>query len=178
MKKILFVVTIVLSLVVTLFAVYQINPSDCRNCGRCVSACDEDAIYFDTSVGKYQIDPNLCEDCGDCVDRCRDDAIEQVPVSNDGTDVEIVTLSVNVFPNPTATKAIFKVFTEDRNMEGKLSIYNMKGQKIRSYNVDSKNNVTSWDLTNSKGTRVAPGNYLYKLEAGDKTITRAMTVLD
>jgi Fe-S-cluster-containing hydrogenase component 2 len=178
MKKILIIAVFILSLAVTVFAVYQINPSDCRNCGRCVSACDEDAIYYDSNVGRYQINPDDCESCGDCVDRCPFGAIDVAPVANENGEVEQLSVEVNVFPNPTSTKAMFKVFTAEKGVKGSLDIYNLKGQKIKSFAVDGKNVVRSWDLTDNNGSRVSAGSYLYKLVTPEKSITKSLTVLD
>jgi len=177
MKKTLLIIALTVTIIVSLLAIYEIRPSSCNNCGRCVSACDDDAIYFDTQVGKYQIDPELCTDCGDCVSRCPRNAIHQVPVSNDDNQVEALTIDVNVFPNPTSTKAVFKVFTEAKNTKGNLDIFNLKGQKVRSFKVSASNNVVAWDLTSESGNKVPSGSYFYKFITEDKTITKLLTVI-
>lgn len=177
MKKSIISVVLLLSIVITLFAVYQINPVRCNNCGRCSNACDEDAIYYDTNLHKYQIDPDLCEDCGDCADVCNRNAISQVAVSNELDEVNPVTLSVRVFPNPTATKAVFKLISQEKTTNQKLEIFNIKGQKITTLQFNEKTNAVGWDLTDNSGKRVPSGNYLYKYTTADTEISKLLTVL-
>jgi len=177
MKKSIVTVVILFSIIITLFAVYQINPVRCNNCGRCVNSCDEDAIYYDTNLHKYQINPELCEDCGDCADECVRNAISQVPVSNELGEIVPVSFNVNVFPNPTATKAVFKVVSEEKSNIGNLTIYNIKGQKIKTLQFNEKTNAVGWDLTDNSGQRVPSGNYLYKYSTDDKEISKLLTVI-
>ncbi len=177
MKKSIVSIIILTSIIFTLFAVYQINAVRCNACGRCVNACDEDAIYYDVSLHSYQIDPELCEDCGDCADRCPRNAISQVPVSNELDQVNPVTIEVSVFPNPTATKAVFKIISEEKVSSRDLVIYNIKGQKVRELKFDDKNDAVGWDLTDDLGNRVPSGNYLFKYSTSDKEISKLLTVI-
>lgn len=177
MKKSIIIIVILTSIVFTLFAIYQINPVRCNNCGRCVSSCDEDAIYYDADIHKYQIDPDLCEDCGDCADRCPRNAISEVAVSNDLGDITPVTIELNVFPNPTANKAVFKVISEEKITNRKLEIYNIKGQKIKELKFNEKTDAVGWDLTDESGKRVTSGNYLYKYSTAEKEISKLLTVI-
>jgi len=175
-KSVIFIV-ILTSIVFALFAVYQINPIRCNNCGRCSNVCDEDAIYYDTNLHKYQIDPELCEDCGDCADECPRNAISQVPVSNELGDITPVTLDVYVFPNPTATKAVFKLISEDKSDSRELVIYNIKGQKVKTLNFNEGTDAVGWDLTDHSGNKVPSGNYLYKYSSSDREISKLLTVI-
>lgn len=177
MKKSIIFILVLTSIIFTLFAVYQINSIRCNNCGRCLSTCDEDAIYYDASLHSYQIDPDLCEDCGDCADRCPRNAISQVAVSNDLGDVNPVSLEVSVFPNPTASRAVFKVISQDRISSRDLVIYNIKGQKVKELKFDEKTNSVGWDLTDDLGNRVPSGNYLFKYTTSDKEISKLLTVI-
>ncbi len=177
MKKRIVTIVILFSIILTLFAVYQINAIRCNNCGRCINTCDEDAIYYDSNLHKYQINPELCEDCGDCADVCLRNAISQVPVSNELDEVAPVTIDVNVFPNPTATKAVFKISSEEKSNVGELEIYNIKGQKIKTLQINESTKAAGWDLTDNSGNRVPSGNYLYKYSTADKEISKLLTVI-
>lgn len=177
MKKLIVILVILFSVIITLFAVYQINANRCNNCGRCVNECDEDAIYYDTNLHSYQIDPELCEDCGDCADECPRNAISSAPVSNDLDEVSPVTIDVNVFPNPTATKAIFKLVSEEKVNITSLVIYNIKGQKVKALEFNKKTSSVGWDLTDMSGNKVPTGNYLYKYSTKDKEISKLITVI-
>lgn len=56
------------------YDVYEVT-SDCRWCGRCVTACSVNAIS--NVGGKAVIDPAKCTGCGDCVYRCPRGAIRK-----------------------------------------------------------------------------------------------------
>ena len=48
------------------------NKNKCVNCGRCIPACSQQAIYMDN--GKVYMNHNLCHNCGKCVNTCFSDA--------------------------------------------------------------------------------------------------------
>ncbi len=62
----------------------------------------------------------------------------------------------------------------------RLDIYNINGQKVRTL-VDgyseAGNHTVTWDATDDDGAWVASGVYLYKLTAGDKSVSRKMTLV-
>jgi len=66
-----------------------------------------------------------------------------------------------------------------------ISIYNAKGQLIRTINSDNKNagiyvtkdRATYWDGKDNLGQSVASGVYFYSLQAGDFRATRRMVVM-
>ena len=47
----------------------------CIECGKCLEACDQNAIKFDY---KYRIDRTICTLCGLCIDFCPNDALKIV----------------------------------------------------------------------------------------------------
>ena len=48
------------------------NKNKCVNCGRCIPACPQQAIYMDN--GKVYMNHSLCHNCGKCVNTCFSDA--------------------------------------------------------------------------------------------------------
>jgi len=83
-------------------------------------------------------------------------------------------------PNPfkDETEILFITTDYERVKDYTLSIYNVKGQLIRTYNGRAnefwvKTTIT-WDGTDENGREVAPGVYFYKLEYGDNAIVRKM----
>ena len=61
-----------------------------------------------------------------------------------------------------------------------LTIYNMLGQKIRTYDMQSApagHHTLKWNATNNYGDPVAAGLYLYQLQAKDFIKTRKMVLL-
>ena len=61
-----------------------------------------------------------------------------------------------------------------------LTIYNMLGQKVKTFNMQSTpagyHSVT-WDATNDLGEQVGAGVYLYQLQAKDFVKARKMVLL-
>ncbi|MFO8145248.1 MAG: carboxypeptidase regulatory-like domain-containing protein [Candidatus Syntrophosphaera sp.] len=82
-------------------------------------------------------------------------------------------------PNPfTAKTLISYVLSRDNRVT--LSIYNLKGQKIKTlYSGMSKtgNHSLEWDGTDRNGRPVDKGIYLYRLQSGNKIITRKLIKL-
>ncbi len=81
------------------------------------------------------------------------------------------------FPNPfkTNTSISFNIDV-DQYEDAKVKIFNVKGQQIRS--IDVEENQIIWDGRNTSGKIVSAGIYFYKLEAkGLKTKPRKMLLL-
>ena len=61
----------------------------------------------------------------------------------------------------------------------KIEIYNMKGQKIKTYNLEHTSPgyyQVSWDSCDDKGRSVASGIYLYRLSTGNYTSAKKMVL--
>jgi hypothetical protein len=61
-----------------------------------------------------------------------------------------------------------------------LTIYNMLGQKVRTFNMQNTSagyHSITWDATNDLGEQVGAGVYLYQLQAKDFVKTRKMVLL-
>ncbi len=83
------------------------------------------------------------------------------------------------YPNPfnPTTTIEFKVAAASRVS---VDIFNMLGQRVRKLvdeHLPAGNYATEWDGGDESGNRVASGVYLYRLQAGDFTDTRKMTLL-
>jgi hypothetical protein len=73
------------------------------------------------------------------------------------------------YPNPFNPEISFRVNTKNY-LKATLKIYNMLGQCIKSFNMDTNNDsVIRWDATNDCGGRVASGFYIaqLRLKSGD-----------
>lgn len=83
------------------------------------------------------------------------------------------------YPNPFNPKTTIR-YTLPVETHATLSIYNLKGQLIRVL-VDqpqaADHYAVEWNGTNSAGTPVPSGVYLYHLDAGEFTETRPMVLL-
>jgi hypothetical protein len=61
-----------------------------------------------------------------------------------------------------------------------LTIYNMLGQKVRTFNYQNTSagyHSVTWDATNDYGEQVGAGVYLYQLQTKDFVKTRKMVLL-
>ena len=93
----------------------------------------------------------------------------------DGTDFALHENYPNPF-NPTTTLRFDLPELSDMT----LIIYNMLGQKVKTFNMQSTpagyHSVT-WDATNDLGQQVGAGVYLYQLQTKDFVKTRKMVLL-
>ncbi|MCK4338376.1 MAG: T9SS type A sorting domain-containing protein [Candidatus Cloacimonetes bacterium] len=86
-------------------------------------------------------------------------------------------------PNPFSTSTTITFISADyeRLRDYKLSIYNAKGQLIRTYNGKRDNFWVKtdivWDGTDEDGNKVSPGVYFYKLSYGKNSVTKKMILL-
>ena len=86
-------------------------------------------------------------------------------------------------PNPFRESTTITFISADfeRIKDYKLSIYNAKGQLIRTYNGRKHNFWVKtdivWDGTDEEGKKVSPGMYFYKLEYGNNAVARKMLLL-
>ena len=71
------------------------------------------------------------------------------------------------YPNPfrEATTISFS-FTRENTENTEISIYNIKGQKIRKYSIFNNQSSITWDGRDENGSRVLGGTYFYKLTNG------------
>ena len=88
------------------------------------------------------------------------------------------------YPNPfnPSTTILFNLDTEV-NEETELAIYNLKGQKIKSFPVilgeveGSSNYEFIWNGINENGNHVSSGVYLFQLKTEKYTLTNKMLLM-
>jgi len=98
---------------------------------------------------------------------------EPVPPS-----VQIVTKLYNAFPNPFNPNTIIRYSLKEAG-KVTIDIYNMKGQKIKSYTQEHYSPgyyQVSWDGCDDNGRNVASGIYLYRLTTGNYTSVKKMVL--
>jgi hypothetical protein len=101
-------------------------------------------------------------------------------IGPEGIDVPI-TLSQN-HPNPfnPETTISFDIPREDAN-DGEIGIYNLKGQKVKSFSAESYPEFVEgsviWSGTDEVGKAVSSGIYFYKLELKGKTVKTKKMIL-
>jgi len=75
------------------------------------------------------------------------------------------------YPNPfnPSTTISFNSISED-SVDPKLTIFNLKGQKIRQYQLQSNQSTVSWDGKNENGKVMPSGTYLYQLSVSGNAV--------
>lgn len=84
-----------------------------------------------------------------------------------------------ISPNPIIKSADIKI-SNTRNKDFSLSIYNIKGQKVKDYHIiDCKNDVSNltWDLSNNQGKRVSSGIYFIRYKDNKRSELRKVCVM-
>jgi len=85
------------------------------------------------------------------------------------------------YPNPVATNTQF-TFTLPSSSQATLKIYSVDGKEVKtlvssSTLLDVGAHTYAWDATDESGARVASGTYIYKLTAGEETVSKRLTVV-
>jgi hypothetical protein len=91
-------------------------------------------------------------------------------------------LSLSNYPNPFNPTTTIQFSSElfEPNEQIMLEIFNIKGQKIRQFNIQNsqlKINEIVWNGEDSRGKPVSSGVYLYRVEAKNSSATRKMILL-
>lgn len=92
-----------------------------------------------------------------------------VPVTDECQSSPPVLLSVSAYPNPFKSNLNIK-FTGNDKAPSDISIYNIKGQLIRSWK-DNKSTEISWDGKDIHNQPVSNGVYLIKTKQGNSNTT-------
>lgn len=83
-------------------------------------------------------------------------------------------------PNPSNGKTTFR-FRLPHSSDVKLEIFDMMGNLIYNFNREVAGSTgdyaIEWNGQNEQGVEVASGSYLYKLTAGDKVLSKTLTII-
>lgn len=73
----------------------------------------------------------------------------------------------NIYPNPFSGQTNIRIYHKDASEIYRLSIYNLKGELVRSFSGNQKGEINlSWDGRDSDNRKLATGIYLVKLQSG------------
>jgi len=92
--------------------------------------------------------------------------------------VPMVTKLYNAFPNPFNPNTNIRYSLKEVG-KVKIEIYNMKGQKIKTFNQEHNSPgyyQVSWDGRDENGRSVASGIYLYRLTTANYTSAKKMVL--
>ena len=86
--------------------------------------------------------------------------------------------SLSIFPNPfnPSLSIQFNVSGKDAK-DAKISIYNVKGQKVRQFSDFRDQKAVIWNGTDETGKRVSSGTYFIKLTEGKKEIIKKAVLI-
>jgi hypothetical protein len=83
------------------------------------------------------------------------------------------------YPNPFNSGTVIE-FALPRAHEVDLRLYNLAGQEVLQLATGARETglySLLWDGTDAQGQLLASGVYLYRLEIGDRTLTRSLLLL-
>jgi len=101
--------------------------------------------------------------------------IETVSSSSEPDEIQILSTELfNNYPNPfnPTTTISFSI-----SASSEISIYNLKGQKIRHYSIFNNQFSIIWDGKDEEGKSVTSGVYFYRLKAGKINILKKMILI-
>lgn len=85
------------------------------------------------------------------------------------------------YPNPMrpdkigTTTISFSIPKDAKNSE--IKIYNIKGQLVKQFSISNEKSSIEWNGKDESGRQVVSGIYLYKLDTGEKSITKKIVLL-
>ena len=129
---------------------------------------DAAEIARNNAIYEFQNNRNPYVDHPEFVDRIWSTPITAETITSPPSYLSLSSIS----PNPFHNTAVINIKSQDVG-KAEISIYNLKGQKIRTWNQTILSGSTEiiWDGTNSSGTKVPSGIYLINIKSGGETIT-------
>ncbi len=111
---------------------------------------------------------------------CTDYTVSSYLTFVDNNDIDIIKENnLNNYPNPFNPQTTIS-FNLKTLKKPSLTIYNLKGQLVKSFNADNfiiGENKVVWDGKDNKGNDVVSGLYLYKLKTDSFTKTNKMVLI-
>ena len=137
-------------------------------------------IEFDTSDlenGEYSCHIVVTDD--------RETTLIPVTLTVTGTDIgndEIHNSNLSNYPNPFNSETTISFqFSKEQNKSTTLEIYNVKGQKVRTFSNQQINKSTNqqilWDGTDDNNEPVSSGIYFYRLTNEDRSEMKKMLMI-
>jgi flagellar hook assembly protein FlgD len=83
-------------------------------------------------------------------------------------------VSLRAFPNPS--RSVVRLQVEVRDVEQRMTVYDLRGRRVRTLQVPAGWKRVLWDGTDDVGERVAAGRYVVVL-ASDPSVRRSIVFL-
>jgi len=88
------------------------------------------------------------------------------------------TQCLNAYPNPFRQASTVTIETKlTSNEKGSLAIYNLKGQKVKAFDISAKNPKIIWDSLADNNQPCAAGIYFYRLSTNKHSETKKLVIL-
>ncbi|HOZ01971.1 MAG TPA: T9SS type A sorting domain-containing protein, partial [Candidatus Syntrophosphaera sp.] len=87
-----------------------------------------------------------------------------------------ITSMKGAYPNPFKANTNIEVSLK-AGESGSVTIYNVLGQVVRTFNVEQGTHTIQWDGMNSKGDTCGSGIYFYKLATPSVNQTKKMVIV-
>jgi hypothetical protein len=107
-------------------------------------------------------------------------ALADAPISNeDDTQSPEAVSCLSAYPNPFSNSESVNFSAKLKvNETGTLSIYNIKGQKVKSFEIDSTHPNLSWDGRDKDKKLCSPGMYLYQFKTNLHRETKKLIIIN
>jgi len=81
------------------------------------------------------------------------------------------------YPNPMRTLTTISFSATDLHGFARIKICNVKGQLVKEFSIGNDKSSIVWDGRDENGKQLGSGIYFYKLDTGEKSITKKMVIL-
>ena len=98
-------------------------------------------------------------------------------IHNQSDEVGDLTYKLSNYPNPFSSSTIITFSNTKPSKNKKIEIYNIKGQLVKNFDLESEDSSIIWDGKDSNGVQVANGIYFYKLSCMNKSVVKKMILL-
>lgn len=148
---------------------YLQEDSPCRDAG---------TAYFEWNA-QILLDLDEDEYCGDAPEM---GSYELLPVESENEDILFANFELRNYPNPfnPSTTIFFQISRKDAK-SAEIEIYNLKGQKIKTFSNLQINTTTDqqifWDGTDQTNNPVSSGIYFYELKTDGLSKTKKMIMI-
>jgi Secretion system C-terminal sorting domain len=101
-----------------------------------------------------------------------------LPVNGNGIDqIPSAEMKLKAYPNPFNPEVKISWQLAEIDEESKLAVFNIKGQKVREYNVSTKAGQIIWDGKDASSKQCASGVYLLRLQSGKEKQSAKLLML-
>jgi len=102
-----------------------------------------------------------------------------IVATEDDTQSPVVVSSIKAYPNPFRQSGAITFETALKTDEtGSITIYNLKGQKVKSFEVNGKISKLSWNSKDENNRLSASGIYFYRLSTKKHQETKKLVILE